>query len=389
VQIENVPAVVRAANRWAAAQGLPAAIPTFEQADHGNGVVYGIWTLKPSAVTWRDVPLATIGAAGLDDVGAMMRGASDYAANNGFAGGYPTFEEANYGNGVVVGINLLRPGAAIWRDVFADILTFQSTFTFSADFTEPERQAVMERWAFAYERLLVCGSLSASDITKVKNAFGKKINHTLAAAATANASAPINGSTVNINRTNFFGLIPREQAQTLLHELCHSAGFNHPDRRDCPPLVAPNCDNPFDNGPYYGTVPLQAELCIAGVQSDTVCVPGPDGQACGTVSATRIIAVEYNPPGSDVEREYVNIVNTGGPQQMQGWTLRDAAGHTFVFPAFLLPGGDRVKVWTGAGRADAQNLYWGRKQAVWNNTGDTATLSDAAGTAVNSFSYTV
>jgi hypothetical protein len=70
-----------------------------------------------------------------------------------------------------------------------------------------------------------------------------------------------------------------------------------------------------------------------------------------------------------------------------GWTLRDAADHTYTFPAFTLPPGEVVSVWTGRGADDPNNLFWGRRQAVWNNTGDTATLADPTGAVRHSFSY--
>jgi hypothetical protein len=318
----------------------------------------------------------------------MMRGANDYAGANGFAAGVPTFEQGDHGAGVVFGIHLFPTGTVTWRDVYADVLQMQWNYTFDAGFTEAERSTIMERWAFAYERLKECGTVSDQDKVKIVQALKKKINHTLNAAADANASAPLNGSTVNINRTNFFGLIAREQAQTLLHESCHSAGFSHPDRRDCPPGVPPTCDRPGDNGQYYGTVPLQAELCIGGVQSDTVCAPAPDGMSTQRPPTPRVIAIDFNPPGSDVDREHVRIAHDGAaPIQLFGWTLRDAADHTYTFPAFTLPPGEVVSVWTGRGADDPNNLFWGRRQAVWNNNGDTATLADPTGAVRHSFSY--
>jgi hypothetical protein len=44
-----------------------------------------------------------------------------------------------------------------------------------------------------------------------------------------------------------------------------------------------------------------------------------------------------------------------------------------------------VKVGTKSGTDDANNLFRGR-QAVWNNTGDTATLSDQTATVISTFS---
>jgi hypothetical protein len=60
----------------------------------------------------------------------------------------------------------------------------------------------------------------------------------------------------------------------------HCAGYTHPTRIDPP---APNADAPYDNGKYYGTPPLRAELCIAGQQSDLLVgafAPPPPARAC-------------------------------------------------------------------------------------------------------------
>jgi len=391
--MDNVPAVTRAVNRWCVANGASGGIPTFEQADHGAGVVLGVLKFKPGAVEWRDVPLSVIKAPRIEDVPAMMRGAADYAAAQGFAGAFPTFEQANYGQGVVVGINLIKPGYAVWRDVYQAILDFQSKFSFdpAAGFTGGEIRTVMERWAFAYDRMVECGRLGATVIAKVKSSFAKSIPHDLSAAADANASAPVNGSEIHLNRANFFSLIAREQAQTLLHEMTHLAGFSHPDRRDCPPGSPPTCvaDVPFDNGPYYSTVPLQAELCIAGVQSDAACCDTPTGPGPQPEPTPRVIGIDYNPPGSDIDREYVNILHSGSaPVQLTGWTLKDSAGHKYTFPSFTLLPGNRVKVWSGHGTDNTENLFWGREQAVWNNRGgDVATLADSAGAVRHQFAY--
>jgi Lamin Tail Domain len=95
-----------------------------------------------------------------------------------------------------------------------------------------------------------------------------------------------------------------------------------------------------------------------------------------------------DPPGSDVDGEYVRIRNDGTSSvTMTGWTLRYLADAVYTFPAFTLSPGAEVLVWVRAGVNDAANLYWGRGSAVWNNLGDTAILRDASGGAVARFSY--
>jgi hypothetical protein len=102
----------------------------------------------------------------------------------------------------------------------------------------------------------------------------------------------------------------------------------------------------------------------------------------------RIASIDSDPPGNDVELERVTIHNdTQVDVDVTGWTLRDAARHRFIFPSFRLRSGFGVAVWTKAGIADDENLFWGRRAAVWNNTGDTAVLSDSSGMQVAQFSY--
>ena len=106
-------------------------------------------------------------------------------------------------------------------------------------------------------------------------------------------------------------------------------------------------------------------------------------------SALTIAQVEWNPPGPDLEGEYVMITNRGEDiQDMTGWTLSDADYHTYSFPtSFFLCSKCSVRVWTKSGTDVVTNLYWGRSSAVWDNTGDCAYLRDGAGTLVDSYCY--
>jgi hypothetical protein len=118
--------------------------------------------------------------------------------------------------------------------------------------------------------------------------------------------------------------------------------------------------------------------------------PTPLGAAVAAKMAGVTIAhIEYNPPGRDVEGEFVLLRNSSSARvDLTGWTLRDGnANHVYVFPAFVLAPGAEVKLWTRVGANDAANLYWGERSAIWNNNGDTGTLSDAAGAVISRFSY--
>ena len=49
--------------------------------------------------------------------------------------------------------------------------------------------------------------------------------------------------------------------------------------------------------------------------------------------------------------------------------------------------GGRLWLHTGSGKADSRNRYWGSKNYIWNNTGDTAYLRNAKGTTVDTCSW--
>jgi hypothetical protein len=107
-----------------------------------------------------------------------------------------------------------------------------------------------------------------------------------------------------------------------------------------------------------------------------VLVAGPRGPAPK-------LEVVFDPPGADIDAEFVAIVNDSRkPLVLTGWSLRDSADHArrYVFPARTLAPGETLRLWSGRGSDDALNLFWGRDQAVWNNRGgDTAVLLDAHG----------
>lgn len=101
-----------------------------------------------------------------------------------------------------------------------------------------------------------------------------------------------------------------------------------------------------------------------------------------SVRVTQILA---DPAGDEVSGEFVVVQNQGSATvNLTSWTLSDEKGHTYTFPAFELPAQASVRVWTKCGGNAPQNLYWCRKRAVWNNSGDTAYLKDGNGRLIDS-----
>jgi len=117
--------------------------------------------------------------------------------------------------------------------------------------------------------------------------------------------------------------------------------------------------------------------------------------ACLMVTPTlhldvRISYVNYNAPGNDFQNpngEYVIIKNFGQvPVNLEGWMLKDKAGHTFAFPAITLDPSKSVYVYSGSGINTKTKLYWGNG-AIWNNDGDIAYLYDSNGNLIDSYNW--
>ena len=85
-------------------------------------------------------------------------------------------------------------------------------------------------------------------------------------------------------------------------------------------------------------------------------------------------------------REYVTFKNSSGARiAMGGWKVHDR-GHIHVYTfhrGFHLGPYRSVTLRTGYGVDTASTVHWNKRSAVWNNTGDTATLLDAHGRVVS------
>lgn len=94
-----------------------------------------------------------------------------------------------------------------------------------------------------------------------------------------------------------------------------------------------------------------------------------------------VLRIEADPAGVDLAAERVCLSVEGADVvDLSGWQIADAAGHVYRFGAGTrLAPEQGLSLWSGRGKADGQNLYWGRRKAVWNNTGDVALLIDPEG----------
>ncbi|MFH0832197.1 MAG: lamin tail domain-containing protein [Candidatus Aenigmatarchaeota archaeon] len=92
-------------------------------------------------------------------------------------------------------------------------------------------------------------------------------------------------------------------------------------------------------------------------------------------------------PYLDVRDEWVMIRSNGIAVNLSGWTLKDKASHEYKFKDFILKPNMTIRVHSGIGNDTAYDLYWGYKSSVWNDDGDTATLTNSSGNVVSQYTY--
>jgi competence protein ComEC len=109
-------------------------------------------------------------------------------------------------------------------------------------------------------------------------------------------------------------------------------------------------------------------------------------------AALEVATINADAEGNDGENltdEYIIFENTGDePIELSGWTVEDEAAHSYEFPqGFTLEAGATVTLRTGSGTDTDTELYWGSASPIWNNDGDTVTLSNPDDEHVLEVSY--
>ena len=110
-----------------------------------------------------------------------------------------------------------------------------------------------------------------------------------------------------------------------------------------------------------------------------------------TVTDGLALRVVADAPGDDRENpngEYVVVSNpTAEPLEIGNWTISDEAGHSYSFPAdATVPADGSIRLYSGSG-TDTATEFYRDDGPIWNNDGDTATLTAENGTVVARTSY--
>ncbi|MFJ3205960.1 lamin tail domain-containing protein [Streptomyces sp. NPDC086989] len=86
--------------------------------------------------------------------------------------------------------------------------------------------------------------------------------------------------------------------------------------------------------------------------------------------------------------EWVEITNTTrNPINLRGWTLRDDDGNRYRFDNVRINSRATIRIHTGTGRNTRTDLFQNRRDYVWDNRADTATLRDDRGRTIDTESW--
>ncbi|MBB2948951.1 hypothetical protein FB565_008737 [Actinoplanes lutulentus] len=139
---------------------------------------------------------------------------------------------------------------------------------------------------------------------------------------------------------------------------------------------------------------LIASALAAVVPAQAVPAQAVPAQAV-TTPVPRLDVAQYDSPGKDtrtnesVNAEWVALVNESAkPVAIKGWSIREQGGRVYTFGAVTIAAKAKLRLHTGRGTDTATDRYWNSGNYLWNNTGDTATLRDPTGSAVDTCTWT-
>ena len=134
--------------------------------------------------------------------------------------------------------------------------------------------------------------------------------------------------------------------------------------------------------------PPSAELTatVERVAAESVARTTPFPSREPSAGQLQIEIAEIVKPGA-IESEGVFVINIGDERaDLLGWTLSDSNRNEYTFPNLRLWQGGSLMVYSREGIDDPpSSFFWGKKKAIWSS-GEVATLKDAQGNRVTTFS---
>ncbi|MFJ5301958.1 lamin tail domain-containing protein [Streptomyces sp. NPDC088350] len=137
---------------------------------------------------------------------------------------------------------------------------------------------------------------------------------------------------------------------------------------------------PVTSSPSVSVRRLAAAALAAGALVGAAALPATAADHAARPSV-EISRVQYDSPGFDdrsarsLNNEWIEITNQSRHSvNLDGWRLSNREGQTYTFRHYRLDGHATVRVHTGKGHDDSHDVYQDRRDYIWDNRSDTATL---------------
>lgn len=150
--------------------------------------------------------------------------------------------------------------------------------------------------------------------------------------------------------------------------------------------VAPGTTAPIEERTQIGAAPTDA---ATPAPTPTVATDGGTSSGDGELTVESINADAEGDDRENLNDEYIIFRNDGDNSlNLTGWTVSDESGKTYQFPdGFTLDPGATVTLHTSSGTDTESDLYWDAGRPVWNNDGDTVTVTTSEGEVVIEEAY--
>ncbi|MER7467022.1 lamin tail domain-containing protein [Streptomyces sp. NPDC097981] len=139
---------------------------------------------------------------------------------------------------------------------------------------------------------------------------------------------------------------------------------------------------------------IAATVLAAGAVVGAAALPAAAQDGHHQRPRVEISRVQADSPGRDdhsnrsLNAEWVEITNTTRDAiNLRGWTLRDDDGNRYRFDNVRIVGRATIRIHTGSGRDTRTDLFQNRREYIWGNRADTATLRDDRGRTVDTESW--
>ncbi len=128
--LSDLPSRFRAVGDWAARNGFATGFPNYEEAVYSGNHVFGSFLMRSNVAEWRDIPVVELKLheKDVESPAGRFRAVNRWANKNGYRCGFPNFHEAWHNGLRVFGCCLIKAEHVEWRIFSEDEIDNSAAF---------------------------------------------------------------------------------------------------------------------------------------------------------------------------------------------------------------------------------------------------------------------